>query len=255
MNTTDKTTFLPDETDIQAYVDGWLDDAGCKRMQTWLDRHPERAAEIHGWQRDAQALRATLGGLPDLAGAPGLDPASVRTRRRRRVRMRLAWAAALVLTLGFGGIAGWQMRSFDSPTRSPPMADAVQAYRLFALNRQAPLDVTQQRPGELQAWLDKYFPDAASLPDLAASGFLPIGGRLLATDSGPAALVLYKNPAGGAISFYIRSPAPHAGELPRGQRREGQLATAYWSGDGYNYALVARADPSNLRILRLDSLR
>ncbi|TAN02556.1 MAG: anti-sigma factor [Rhodanobacteraceae bacterium] len=251
----DKTTFLPDETDIQAYVDGWLDEAGCKRVEAWMDHHPGRAAEIRGWRHDAQALRATLGGLPDSASALRLDPAAIRAHHQHCVRARLAWAAVLVLTLGVGGIAGWQMRGIDAPARPPPMADAVQAYRLFAMSRHVPLDVTQQRPGELQAWLDKYFPDAASLPDLAASGFLPVGGRLLATDSGPAALVLYKNPSGGAISFYIRSPAPHAGMLARGQRREGQLAAAYWSGNGYNYALVARADPSNLRILRLDSRR
>ncbi len=250
----DKTTYLPDETDLHAYVDGLLDEAGCKRVEAWMDHHPERAEEIRGWQRDAQALRVTLGGFPDYAAAPKLDPATVRVRRRRRVRVRFAWAAALVLTLGVGGIVGWQMRGIDAPARPPPMADAVQAYRLFAMSRHVPLDVTQQRPGQLQAWLDKYFPDAAPLPDLAASGFLPIGGRLLATDSGPAALVLYRNPSGGAISFYIRSPAPHAGMLHRGQRREGQLAAAYWSGNGYNYALVARADPSDLRILRLDSL-
>lgn len=250
----DKTTLLPDETDIQAYVDGLLDEAGYRRMETWMEHHPERAEEIRGWRQDAQVLRATLGGLPESADSPRLDPASIRARHRRRARNRLALAAVLVLTLGVGGLTGWQLRGDGAPTRAPPMADAMQAYRLFAMNRHAPMDVVQHRPGELKSWLDRYFPDAAPLPNLAASGFQPVGGRLLATDSGPAAMVLYKNPQGSAISFYIRSPAPQAGMLPRGQRREGQLATAYWSGHGYNYALVGRADPSDLHVMRQSSL-
>ncbi|HET9819955.1 MAG TPA: anti-sigma factor [Rhodanobacteraceae bacterium] len=249
----DKTTPIPDETDIQAYVDGLLDESDCKRVEAWMARHPERGEEIRNWRRDAQELRATLGGLPASVDASTLDPVAIRARRRHRVRARLALAAMLVLALGVGGLTGWQVRSINLPTRPPPMADALQAYRLFGLDRHVTWDVMQQHPGELQIWLDRYFPDATPLPDLAASGFLPVGGRLLATSSGPAALVLYKNPLGNAISFYIRSPAPRAGMLPRGQRREGRLAAAYWSGNGYNYALVGRTDPSDLRVMRLGS--
>jgi anti-sigma factor RsiW len=94
-------------------------------------------------------------------------------------------------------------------------------------------------PG-LQAWLLKHFRNAPQLPDLDGAGFHPVGARLLATDSGPAAMVLYQNVQGGAISFYIRPPSPSHGVLPRGQRRDGQLVAAYWSGSGYNYALVSR---------------
>lgn len=240
----------PDEAEIHAYIDGRLDESGCTRVAAWLDHHPDRAEEVRGWQRDAQQLRAALGGLPTSADQHPLDPTAIRARHRHRVRTRLTLAAMLVVTLGVGGIVGWQARSLSTPVAAAPMADALQAYRMFALDRHAQLDVTQRHAGDLQAWLDQHFQNAARLPNLDDAGFHPIGGRLLATDSGPAAMVLYEDRQGSAISFYIRPPSPHVGALPRGQRREGQLATAYWSGSGYNYALVSRADGPDERVIR-----
>lgn len=249
MNEHDMTSWQPDEAVIHAYVDGRLEETTGARMEAWLDHHPDRAAEIRAWRRDAQQLRAAFGDLP--ATVPSaLEPTTLRTRRRHRLRARMALAAGLVLALGAGGLGGWQAHTMFTPAAAAPMADALQAYRMFATERHANFDVVQRSTGELQAWLDQRFQRAAPLPDLDASGFTPVGGRLIATDSGPAAMVLYENRNGDAISFYIRSPSPHAGMLPRGQRREGQLAAAYWSGNGYNYALVSRADTPDLRVIR-----
>lgn len=253
MNEHDMTRWQPDEAVIHDYVDGRLDQATAARMDAWLDRHPDRAEEIRHWRRDAQQLRAAFGDLPAGAAPSALDPATVRRRRQQRLRTRVALAASLVLALGAGSLGGWQAHAMFTPA-SAPMADAMQAYRMFATGRYAKLDVVQRNAGELQAWLDQRFQRAAPLPDLVASGFKPVGGRLLATDSGPAAMVLYENRNGDAISFYIRSPSSRAGMLPRGQRREGQLATAYWSGNGYNYALVSHADTADLRVIRDASL-
>lgn len=250
MNDIHETGFQPDEADIHAYVDGRLDASGSARMKAWLERHPERAGEIRAWRRDAQQLRAECGDLPVSTRAPSLDPAVIRARRRQRQHARLAMAAALVVAVGVGGIGGWQAHDMSAPAASAPMADAMQAYRMYAMDRHARLDVVQHRAGDLQAWLDRHFRHAARLPNLSGSGFHPVGGRLVATDSGPAAMVLYENGRGNAISFYIRSPSARTGTLPRGQRREGQLAATYWSGHGYNYALVSRVDAAGMRAIQ-----
>ena len=241
---------FPSEADIHAWVDGRMDAADCARMEAWLVRNPHRAEEIRGWQSDAQQLRAALGGLPPAACQRTLDPTTIRARRRRRVRARIAMAAVLVLTLGVGMVGGWQARRLAATAASAPMADALQAYRMFASNRHLNLDVTQREPGQLQSWLLQHFRNAPRLPDLDGAGFHPVGARLLATDSGPAAMVLYQNAEGGAISFYIRPPSPSHGVLPRGQRRDGQLVATYWSGNGYNYALVSPVNASDVRAVR-----
>src|SRR5699024_6076581 len=54
---------------------------------------------------------------------------------------------------------------------------------------------------------------------------------------------------GAAISFYIRPPSLRRGPLAHGQRREGRLVTTYWSGNGYNYALVSAAATPGVHII------
>lgn len=246
MNTSPPSDWQPDQATIHAYVDGRLDPDTHARMHAWLDAHPAQAAEIRGWQHDAQQLRAAWGDPPRPATYGSLDPAHIRSRRRRRRHARMAQAAALLLALGVGGFGGWQARHLAATGAGAPMADAVQAYRMFAGASHANLDIRQRHPGELQAWLDRHFQRATPLPNLETAGFRPVGGRLMATDSGAAAMVVYRNHAGDAISFYIRPPSAHTGPIPRGQRRDGQLATAYWSGNGYNYALVGQADDAGM---------
>lgn len=254
INDTPATDVFPTEAEIHAYVDGRMHNVDQTRMQKWLEHHPVRAAEIRQWQRDAQQLRAAHGSLPATSRNAALDPTAIRAHRKHRLQTRMALAAALVLTLGVGLAGGWQARRLVAPIAAAPMADALQAYRMFASNRQVNLDVTQRHAGQLQAWLGQHFHNAPRLPQLLGAGFHPVGARLLATDSGPAAMVFYENADGRTISFYIRPPSPDRGVLPRGQRRDGQLVATYWSGNGYNYALVSPANATDVRAIHAASL-
>ncbi|KGI78283.1 anti-sigma factor family protein [Oleiagrimonas soli] len=234
-------SMIPDESDLHAYVDGRLDEARRSEVERWLQQHPERAREVRQWQQDAQRLRVLLAASPTLPDAPQLDPVAIRSRHAARRRRLLALAASLVLGIGAGGFTGWQARGMQEAARGEaPMSDALQAYRMFALQPEAVADMVQQQPGQMQSWLQRHFGDAAHLPDLHEAGFRPVNARLLATGSGPAAIVVYRNRGGDAISFYIRPPTALRGPLPPGTNRQDGLLAKYWSGQGYNYALVSR---------------
>ncbi|TAM84453.1 MAG: anti-sigma factor [Candidimonas sp.] len=229
-----KNNTFPSESDIHAYVDGRLDEISQRRMRAWMRVHPERAKIIADWQRDARELQTAYADLP-METSAAISPRAPHPRRWWRTAIV---AASLFLAVGVSGIAGWQLHDRQQDT-SAPMADAVQAYRLFALDRSAPLDVVRTSAGDIQAWMSRRFPGVAHLPDLSASGFRVVGARLLADTAGPAAIVVYRNQAGESVSFYVRSPDPGTRPIPRGERHDGQLAVNYWSSDGYNYALVA----------------
>ncbi|MFD0319828.1 MULTISPECIES: anti-sigma factor family protein [Lysobacter] len=242
----------PNEHDLHAYVDGRLDAASRADVEAWLSRHPERLEEIQAWQRDAQQLRAALAG-ESLAPPSELDPARVRGALARRRSARYAMAAAVLLSIGVGGLGGWQAREWSQPAAPPalasaaPMADAIQAHRLFAVRH----DLQPDRvAADLQPWLEANFRQPMKLPDLSGSGFRQVGGRLLATDQGAAALIVYEDAAGNAISFYIRPPGPHRYLLPRGDRRDGDLLAQYWSRGGYNYAMVSGSDDGSTRVVK-----
>lgn len=140
---------------------------------------------------------------------PALDPAMIRQRRKRQTQRHLASAAVLLMAVGIGGFSGWQAREMTLVRPSLlPMTDALQAYRLIAQQGMLPADYKVADNGDMQRWLDRYFARASRLPDLTAAGFQPVSGRLLSTDEGPAAMVIYEDGGGHKVSFYVRPPGP-----------------------------------------------
>ena len=232
-----------DDLTRNAYVDGKLDPAQLLELQAYLRTHPDEAQELEAWRRDAQRLRE-LGSGDSLPGNPVLDPAAVRARLRARTRRRMAMAASLVVAMAIGGVRGWSVGNTALANRVLRMQDAIQAYRMFA-SAEAPQPDVRADAGDLQRWLDEYFAHAERLPNLSDSGFAPVAARLLATDQGPAALVIYEN-AGQRAMFYIRPPGPGGQFLAQGSRKDGELLARYWSGRGYNYALVTARDVRGL---------
>ncbi|WP_085718276.1 anti-sigma factor [Pseudomonas sp. B28(2017)] len=240
----------PSERDLHAYVDHQLSDADRRLVETFLANNPEMSTQVRAWQLDAQQLRAALGGALQQPANPNLDPALIRRRLKRQSRRHLASAAVLLIAVGVGGFSGWQARQMTLVGAPLPMTDALQAYRLIAQQEILPADYKAGDDGDMQGWLDRYFTRANRLPDLAGAGFKPVSGRLLSTDQGPAAMVVYQNLRGQKISFYVRPPGPKNFMLPRGSRSDGDLQAEYWSGGGYNYAMVSPADTAAAQMLR-----
>jgi anti-sigma factor RsiW len=234
----------PSEHDLHAYVDHRLDAQDRLRLETWLASHPAESAQVRAWQQDAQHLRAALGDGLQRRANPALDPTSIRRGLRQRRYKGYASAAMLVLALGIGSMGGWQVREMTL-AHTAPMTDALQAYRMFASQDFLPADYRPGSSRDLQGWLDRRFSRAERLPDLSSAGFTPTSARLMSTEQGPAAMVLYQAADGRRMTFYIRPPGEGNHLLPRGQRRDGELQAAYWSGPGYNYAVVSVAgDPA-----------
>ncbi len=241
----------PSEEELHAYVDGRLEGTRREAVEAWLRANPALGEELRAWRDDAHRLRAALAGAPALPDNPRLDPAAIRRRRQQRASSRLALAASLFVGLGVGGFVGW--RAHDAAVAEPPMGDALQAYRILVVDRDMGLDVASRQPGAVASWFRQRFADAEPLPDLQAAGFRPVGARMFATAQGAAAMVVYEDGRGRAISLYIRPPGPERRLLPRGRRSEAGLMAHYWSADGYNYALVSRDGDADARLLRVVS--
>ncbi|VVO96555.1 hypothetical protein PS850_02640 [Pseudomonas fluorescens] len=240
----------PSERDLHAYVDHQLSEDERRQVETFLASNPEVAARVRAWQQDAQQLRAALSGALQQPANPDLDPALLRQRRTRQSRRHLASAAVLLIAVSVGGFSGWQAREMTLVGAPLPMTDALQAYRLIAQQGILPADYKAGDDGDMQGWLDRYFTQAHRLPDLSAAGFKPASGRLLSTEQGPAAMVVYEDRGGHKISFYVRPPGPKNFLLPRGSRSDGELQAEYWSGGGYNYAMVSPSDTPAAQMLR-----
>lgn len=191
----------PSDSDLHAYVDRQLSEADQRLVQAYLASQPEVAARVRAWQQDAQHLRTALSGALQQPPNPDLDPAMIRQHLKHRSRRHLASAAVLLLAVSVGGVSGWQARQMTLLSAAAPMADALQAYRLIAQQGILPADYQTSDEQSMQGWLDRYFTQADRLPDLSGAGFKPVSGRLLSTEQGAAAMVVYQDPSGQKISF------------------------------------------------------
>lgn len=244
------TMLIPSEHDLHAYADGQLDPARRQDVEAYLASHPDAAAEIEQIRSQTEALRRRHADLSRYAAPERLDPACVRKTLRTRARRRMALAATVALTLGIGSLGGWQARETAMRASYLPMADAVQAYRMFASEAAAPMvDFRSSQPAELQAWLNRHFMQPAPLPDFNAYGYEPVGGRLMSTESGPAAIVLYQAKNGESILYYVRSPG-RALHFAHGKRRDGNLMAQYWKQGRYLYAVVSPSDTPAARAVQ-----
>lgn len=269
----------PTEQDLHAYLDDQLDAERRQWVSTWLQANPERAAELEAWRRYTQHLRARYANPEQWPANASLDPAAIRRRQRAGQRRWLATAAMLVMTLGIGLTGGWTVRDMMNPASPPPMADAVQAYRLFTdsvsfdgntaidgnttINGNTAIDgnsvvgvsdTAVPEPGansreKIVKLFKAHFSDGIMPPDLSAAGLEMTDARLLATDQGPAAMVVYRDRTGRQMMMYIRPPGAGHHMLEPGKRVDGQLMAQYWSKGNYNYAVVSQPDDPNAAML------
>lgn len=239
-------TLPPDEHDLHAWMDGEADEATSAQVERYLKENPEAAARVAGWRHDMQQLRHALN--RHATGFDMANPQFLRRRIRQQRQWKLASACMLVLALSVGSYAGWQLKETAIMQSHQPMEDAVQAYKLFDNDLITPMDVSAGKQTELAHWIARYFINGDSPPNLEQYGFTFAGARLIATAQGPAALIIYQDPQGTRVGWYIRPLSPM--KLPHGQRQAEEVMAQYWSDDHYNYALVTPLNSSGLSALR-----
>ena len=223
----------PDEQLLHAWMDGELDEADAQQVERYLADNPQVAAQMAALRHDAQRLRQAMN--RQHLNMHSADPVYFHRRVRQQRQRKLMLACLLVLSLSIGGWTGWQLN--DAQLSAPlPMEDAVQAYKLFGNESELPLDVSAGQHTELASWVTRYFIRGALPPNLEHYGFRPLGARLMATAQGPAALVMYQDPRGVRVAWYIRPLSQF--KISQGERKTEDLMAQYWSDEHYNYALV-----------------
>lgn len=237
--------MTPDEQQLHAWMDGELDEATAQQVERYLAENPQVAAQMAALRHEMQHLRHAINRQP--LHMNSVEPHYFHRRVREQRQRKVALACLFVLSLGVGGMTGWQLK--DAQMSAPlPMEDAVQAYKLFGDETTLPLDVSASQHAELAGWVTRYFIRGALPPNLERYGFKPLGARLMATAQGPAAVVMYQDPRGIRVAWYIRPLSQN--KISQGERKAENVMAQYWSDEYYNYAMVTPLDApeaSNVR--------
>jgi anti-sigma factor RsiW len=221
--------------ELHALVDGQLDAERRAAVERWLEAHPEEAARLTGWRRQNASIQAAYGAVADEPVPERLRPLAPRRRFGR-----LAAVAASIALFVAGALVGWfgHGRLGEEHAAELRLADrAIAAHRVYAVEVRHPVEVAASDEDHLVRWLSKRLDHALRVPDLSRAGYKLMGGRLLASEGGPAAQFMYEDSGGRRITVYC-SRVPQRRETAFRFERSGALGAFYWLDGAVGYAIT-----------------
>ncbi|HYZ24821.1 MAG TPA: anti-sigma factor [Rhodopila sp.] len=229
------------EEDLHAYVDGLLDAERRAAVERYLQSNAEAAERVAAYAAQRQELCAALAVRARDPIPPNLNLARLLEERLRRRRRPWRAAAAILLAVGLGAGAGWFVGQ-RPPTGVAAIArEAAMSYAVYAADKRRPVEVWATQKEDLTRWLSNRLNRPVSPPDLSSLQYQLLGGRLVATSHGPAALFMYENPRGVRLAIYVR-PMSGGETTPIRATDVNNVDGCTWIERGIGYSLMA-AEP------------
>ncbi|HEY8670167.1 MAG TPA: anti-sigma factor [Terriglobales bacterium] len=244
-----------DELQMNAYCDGELDPASAIEFERRLSGDESLKAQYNRLlslrravrslpQYDAPAglearIRLALDAdRPDKADRPGQ---ASRPAQAGRPRQRSWPFQALAAAAVFGAvISGSVMMTMNRYDQHEEVARQIVAGHIRGLLAPQPFDVASSDRHTVKPWFTSHLPESPQVPDLAAQGFVLVGGRVDVVGHDPVATIIYKH-AKHTVSLTT---------LPPGQSVSDQTIAGYnvrsWSDAEFTYIAVSDIPPEDL---------
>jgi anti-sigma factor RsiW len=148
-----------------------------------------------------------------------------------------------------GGAIGWAMHGKDAAKSVAPLALAQQAaiaHVVYTPEVLHPVEVGAAQEAHLVKWLSKRLGADVKAPQLGAVGYELVGGRLLPSNSGPAAQFMYQDARGQRLTLYVRTDAQEQHETAFRYAQEGKVGVFYWLDGSLGYALSGELERQQL---------
>jgi anti-sigma factor RsiW len=233
------------DDELHAYVDGELAADRRSAIESWLTTHPDDAANVAAWRKQAESIQARYGSVADEKPPQRLNVARL-AYRRRNGWIAAAAAAALAAFIA-GGFAGWTVRGVEAPSPSDLdrfTADALEAYRLYVVEVRHPVEVPGDQRPHLVEWLSKRLGSPLRAPELDRMGLKLVGGRLLPGPTGASAFFMYEGASGERFTLYCGHTTDQ--ETALRYTTGNQNAAYYWVDRNLAYVLSGPAERDKL---------
>jgi anti-sigma factor RsiW len=220
------------ENELQAFVDGVLDEVRRAEVETYLAGRPEEAERVRAYRAQSAALRALFD--PVLAEPV---PAALVARPAPRRWPTFALAASVL----FAGVAiGWLARGTVVPlpqTGSSLARSAAVAHAVYSPEVLHPVEVGAEQEDHLVKWLSKRLGTDLRVPKLAPLGYNLVGGRLLSGPQGPVAQFMYQEAKGQRLTLYVSRQKGEGRDTAFRFSQEDKVSVFYWIDHKFGYAL------------------
>ncbi len=244
------------DDELLAYLEGAGSAEAKAQMTTRLTADPAARATLAEWQRQNAAIDALY---QPMAQEPVperllkvIRQAEAQTAARATNRQRLWQVAAVIALMSVGTSAGWFARGLfpAAPVERSLASAAMQAHATYVVEVLHPVEVQASEVRHLETWLSKRLGYDIRPPDFAAAGFVLMGGRVVPSDQGAAALFMYDNAQGQRITLYV-APQGAASTTAFQFAQSGALQSFYWMDRDLSYAVVGEIPRGDLRRVAL----
>jgi anti-sigma factor RsiW len=228
------------EDDLHAFLDGVLEESRRDAVRRYLDTHPEAQERFAAYREHGEALRNALAPVSDQPLPAELNLKALVERRRKTLAGRRQIAAAAAI-LCIGGLSGWMGREAVSPPARGIQAlgrEAVDNYVVYASDTRRPVELASDQRATLTRWVSDRLDTPVQPPDLEGAGYRFLGGRLVTTPNGPAALFIYEGAAAERLAVMMR-PMEIEKNRSMSEQSYGALDGVTWSRDGLGFSVVA----------------
>jgi anti-sigma factor RsiW len=243
------------EDDLHAYVDGVLEPERRTEVAAYLEAHPDVAKRVAGFSEQRELLRGALAPIAEEPLPPALNLSRIIESRRQR-RSPAWWAVAAMLFLSIGGAGGWVLRGEMQPSTglAALAQEAAYSYNVYAPDRVRPVEIRATDSRELVQWTSNRLHQPVKVPDLSTAGYRLMGGRLVATAHGPAAMFMYDDDHGDRLVVLTRPMASEQSQ-PMMPHSGGDVSGFSWADGGMGYSLVGQSSPETLRPIANEARR
>jgi anti-sigma factor RsiW len=236
------------EDDLHGYVDRALEPEREAEVAAYLASHSDVARRVAAFSDQRSWLRSALAPSAEEPLPPQLNLARMIENRRRRPSS-FRWAIAAMLLLSIGGIGGWVIRGAAVAPAGGLAAlaqEASDSYNVYASDRTRPVELRDST--ELVQWVASRLHQPVKLPDLTTSGYRFMGGRVVPTAHGPAAMFMYDDDRGDRLVVLTR-PMISDQNAPMAPLSGNDVAGFSWADGGVGYSLVGPRAVETLRPL------
>ncbi len=229
------------EDELHALVDGHLNPRRRQEVEHYLQAHPAAAQRAAVYREQREELRAVFA---NKAAEP--LPSSLNVKRlveERLHRPHRPWLAALAAAVAFsvGVTGGWLLGQRPAGGIDALAQEAGVSYAVYATDQRRPVEIWAAKRDDLSRWLSNRLNRPVAPPDLSMIGYQLLGGRLVATAHGPAALFIYEDSRPTRLAVFVR-PMTGAQAAPIQVVDIGDLNGCAWVDRGVGFIVIA-AEP------------
>ncbi len=242
-----KHTITPEQTRLHAYADGQLDPEGCLALEAELAQDPVARERVERYRQMNDLLRHYF----DPVLEEPIPPTLLINRSRPAGWGFIAQmaAAALLLAVGLFGGFYFGIHSNVAPQLATEDTDhvvgeVVMAYSVYTPEVNHPVEVSGTQRTHLVNWLSKRMGHSIVAPSLESLDMTLLGGRLLASDDGPGALLMYENPQGQRVVIYACLSDEKSSAFHYAQRQG--VSVYYWVDNEVVYAIAGEMSRDRL---------